>query len=97
MLRFLAVRLAIVWALLLTVGLSTPSFAQDLPGPSVQPTKAAPVPALPSGFVAQTQGAPITDEHYRLGTGDKLKVSLLAAAGHEHADSRSAHVSRRSP
>ena len=76
MLRLQIVRWAIVLALLLIAGLSGPSFAQDLPGPSVQATKAAPAPALPSGFVAQTQGAPITDEHYRLGTGDKLKVNV---------------------
>jgi len=76
MLRLQVVRLAIVLALLLIAGLFAPSFAQDLPGPSVQATKAAPAPALPSGFVAQTQGAPITDEHYRLGTGDKLKINV---------------------
>jgi polysaccharide export outer membrane protein len=70
--------LATIWVLLLIAGLSPPTFAQDLPGPSVQATKAAPAPTptLPSGFVAQTQGVPITDEHYRLGTGDKLKVNI---------------------
>ena len=76
MLRSLAVRLAIVLALLFGAGLSTSSFAQDLPGPSAPLKQAVPTPSLPSGFVAQTQGAPITDEHYRLGTGDKLKVTI---------------------
>jgi protein involved in polysaccharide export with SLBB domain len=78
MLRFLAVRLTAILALLLFVGLSASSFAQGLPGPSVQTTKPMPATALPSGFVAQTQapGGPITDEHYRLGTGDKLKVTV---------------------
>lgn len=54
-----------------------PCFAQgnSLPGPSAT----ARVPAPQSSPFVATQhgkGAPITDEHYRLGTGDKLRVTV---------------------
>ena len=76
MLQMSAFRAVTVWALLLLAGLSAPSFAQQLPGPSAPPTQAAPATALPSGFVAQTPSVSITDENYRLGTGDKLKINV---------------------
>lgn len=73
MLRGLAFRLATIVVLLLGTGLC---FAQDLPGPSVRPGTIAPPTAAAPVFAAPTTGAVITDEHYRLGTGDKLKVTV---------------------
>jgi protein involved in polysaccharide export with SLBB domain len=49
--------------------------AQELPGPSrvVTTTSAPPAPMVIAPAMAP---APITDEHYRLGTGDKIKVTV---------------------
>jgi protein involved in polysaccharide export with SLBB domain len=70
--RFVFVRIATV-LLALVWGLSQASFAQDLPGPSrsvaVGPSATAPVSYAPAPAV-------IVDEHYRLGTGDKLKITV---------------------
>jgi polysaccharide export outer membrane protein len=63
-------------ALLALAGLGVSAFAQDasLPGPSQPATAQAPQPA-PLTFGA-TAGVPITDEHYRLGTSDKLRINV---------------------
>jgi protein involved in polysaccharide export with SLBB domain len=76
MFRVLAIRFATILVLLLGTGLSTPIFAQDLPGPSTRPMQPAPSTAAPSNFMPQGGTTGITDEHYRLGTGDKLKVTV---------------------
>lgn len=61
--------LAAVWAISLS------SVAQDLPGPSkIIPQASAPNSAPTN--ISPTAGAAISDEHYRLGTGDKLKVTV---------------------
>lgn len=53
-----------------------PSAAQSLPGPSA-PTAQAPAPtAAPMVQATAAPAGAITDEHYRLGTGDKLKVTV---------------------
>ena len=55
--------------------LSQSSFAQDLPGPSkIVPQTGAAAP--PPASYMPLSGAGITDEHYRLVTGDKLKVTV---------------------
>jgi protein involved in polysaccharide export with SLBB domain len=77
-LRVKALRLASLAAFLLILGgLFSPSFAQNsgLPGPSAL-TRAAPPPSVPFTTVQQGQAVPITDEHYRLGTGDKMRVTV---------------------
>lgn len=67
--RIIAVLLALVW------GVLQPSAAQDLPGPSKNvPSPSASAPATANYM--PTGSAGITDEHYRLGTGDKLKVTV---------------------
>jgi polysaccharide export outer membrane protein len=67
----------------LTLGLATSlAAAQTLPGPSTNPMAGAPPPS--SETVSPTMGsmpiAPIgegiTDEHYKLGSGDKLRVTV---------------------
>lgn len=71
----IALRLAAF--LLLLGGLTASAFAQNngLPGPSSSSRASVP---QSSPFVAAQpgQGAPITDEHYRLGTGDKMRVTV---------------------
>lgn len=73
MLRGLAFRLATI--LVLLGGLAGLSVAQDLPGPSTGTAPAVTAPAAPAAVTPQAL-APITDEHYRLGTGDKLKITV---------------------
>lgn len=59
----------------LMVGGTQLCFAQDLPGPTKSPSQPpAPVTAPARYVPAAVSG--ITDEHYRLGTGDKLKVTV---------------------
>jgi protein involved in polysaccharide export with SLBB domain len=73
-----AFRLASLAAFLLMLGgLTTSCFAQDtsLPGPSALSRAAAPQ-STPFVAVQQGQAAPITDERYRLGTGDKLRINV---------------------
>jgi polysaccharide export outer membrane protein len=55
----------------------TPLFsapAQDLPGPSTVMQSSA--PAVPAMRTTPAAVSAITDEHYRLGTGDKLRVNV---------------------
>lgn len=66
--RFLLV-LAAVCALA-----AAPALAQDLPGPSAPSKQTGYGTAAP--MVTAAPGAAITDEHYRLGTGDKLKITI---------------------
>lgn len=74
MLRSLFVRLAVfVFALMLTGAQF--GYAQDLPGPSKSPS-AQPAPVSASASFLPAGVAGITDEHYRLGTGDKLKITV---------------------
>lgn len=77
MLRGLVFRLATIAVLLLGTGLFASCFAQDLPGPSMRSGPTAPSTSAAPAFTAlPSSGAVITDEHYRLGTGDKLKVTV---------------------
>ena len=61
---------------ILAAGLSVAAYAQDapLPGPS-QPAITQAPQSTPLTLTAPF-GAPITDENYRLGTGDKLRVNV---------------------
>jgi polysaccharide export outer membrane protein len=63
-------------ALLALVAFGMPACAQDasLPGPS-QPT-ATEVPQSEPMTSSSTALAPITDEHYRLDTGDKVRITV---------------------
>ena len=72
MLRSILVRAAITFILLLAAVPCLSAAAQSLPGPSQKP--AASAPALQAQAAAAPGASAITDEHYRLGTGDKLKV-----------------------
>jgi polysaccharide export outer membrane protein len=66
--RIAAILMALVW------GMSA-SVAQDLPGPSRSAPQMGPSAAAPSRYVA-TPSVGIVDEHYRLGTGDKLRITV---------------------
>jgi polysaccharide export outer membrane protein len=63
-------------ALLVLVAFGVPAFAQGtgLPGPS-QPTVVQAPPPAPL-TLGTTTGVPITDEHYRLDTGDKVRITV---------------------
>lgn len=72
-------RAVILWVLVLVAVTLLPCLrasAQSLPGPSI--TTAQPSVTGSAPIVRATAAAPgvITDEHYRLGTGDKLKVNV---------------------
>jgi polysaccharide export outer membrane protein len=56
-------------------GVSQSAIAQDLPGPSKPASQPAASSSAPVSYMP-TGSAGITDEHYRLGTGDKLKVTV---------------------
>lgn len=58
------------------LGVVTPGWAQSLPGPTAAVPQVAPAGTAPLARVLPTAGVPITDEHYRLGTGDKLRVNI---------------------
>lgn len=66
-----------VLAVTLLFGALLPAaYAQDLPGPSMRTTPAPTSSAVPQTLPVQGGAVAITDEHYRLGTGDKLKVTV---------------------
>jgi protein involved in polysaccharide export with SLBB domain len=71
MFRILLVRFAALVILLYGVGY--PAIAQSLPGPTHG--QAVPAPA-PTNHMADAKPISITDEHYRLGTGDKLRITV---------------------
>lgn len=71
-----AARLAVLVLFLFAGCFLVPSLAQGLPGPSSQASQPAPAATTPSAALPSGGPAVITDEHYRLGTGDKLKVNV---------------------
>lgn len=66
--------LILISVVLLTVFSS--ALAQNLPGPSSVPQQAPSSGAQAMLHSTPAAGAAITDEHYRLGTGDKLKITV---------------------
>jgi len=73
--RILA-RLALILAAILALQVAAPIFAQELPGPSSAGQQITSPSGLASMHVVSGSPAAITDEHYRLGTGDKLRITV---------------------
>jgi polysaccharide export outer membrane protein len=70
-------RWALVFASLFLITLVAPSSAQSLPGPSTSAPRSADASApLVRANPALNAGVAITDDHYRLGTGDKIRVNV---------------------
>lgn len=72
--RFLHSRIAIAVMFFLLATLHA-TIAQELPGPSRILPQTTPTTSVPASYIPVAPAA-ITDEHYRLGTGDKLKITV---------------------
>lgn len=76
MINQIVARWALVLASVFLLAAVSPVLAQSLPGPSSAAQQAAPASTPMQVYAPPAGTAGITDEHYRLGTGDKLKVTV---------------------